>query len=113
MPFFTCFKGDSDPESHLRHFKSLMILYKAKDALMWKVFAMTLREAAQDWFHTLPSRSINSFKELTYIFTKEYTSYRMIKKNPNHLFNLRKKPNESLQGYIKRFKAEKQHRRVR
>ncbi|XP_021804470.1 uncharacterized protein LOC110748819 [Prunus avium] len=106
-PSFTCFKGDSDPESHLKHFKSLMILYKAKDALMCKVFAITLRGAAQDWFHTLPSGSINSFKELAYVFTKEYTSYRTIKKNPDHLYNLRKKPNESLRDYIKRFKAEK------
>ncbi|CAL8168199.1 unnamed protein product [Prunus armeniaca] len=84
-PSFTCFKGDSDPESHLKHFKSLMILYKAKDALMCKV----------------------SFKELTYVCTKEYTSYRTIKKNPDHLFNMRKKPDESLRDYIKRFKAEK------
>ncbi|XP_020426613.1 uncharacterized protein LOC109950876 [Prunus persica] len=68
---------------------------------------MTLRGAAQDWFHTLPSGSINSFKELTYVFTKEYTSYRTIKKNPDHLFNLHKKPEESLRDYIKRFKAEK------
>ncbi|CAL9029738.1 unnamed protein product, partial [Prunus brigantina] len=47
-PSITRFKGDSDPESHLRHFKSAMILYKADDALMCKVFTMTLRGAAQD-----------------------------------------------------------------
>ncbi|CAL8148175.1 unnamed protein product [Prunus armeniaca] len=74
-PSFTHFKGDSDPESHLKHFKSVMILHKADDALMCKVFVMTLRGATQDWFHTLPSGSISSFKELTYVFTKEYTSY--------------------------------------
>ncbi|CAL8993981.1 unnamed protein product [Prunus brigantina] len=106
-PLFTHFKGDSDPESHLKHFKSVMILHKADDALMCKAFAMTLRGAAQDWFHTLPSGSINSFKELAYVFTKEYTSYRTIKKNPDHLFNLRKKSDESIRDYIKRFKAEK------
>ncbi|XP_021819582.1 uncharacterized protein LOC110761422 [Prunus avium] len=106
-PSFTYFKGDSDPESHLKHFKSVMILHKADDALMCKEFAMTLRGAAQDWFHTLPSESISSFKELAYVFTKEYTSYRMIKKNPDHLYNLRKKSDESLRDYIKRFKAEK------
>ncbi|CAL8160221.1 unnamed protein product [Prunus armeniaca] len=106
-PFFTCFKGDSDPESHLKHFKSLMILYKAEDVLMCKVFAMTLQRAAQDWFHTLLFGSISSFKELAYVFTKEYTSYRSIKKNPDHLFNLHKKSNESLRDYIKRFKAER------
>ncbi|XP_008229038.1 PREDICTED: uncharacterized protein LOC103328428 [Prunus mume] len=78
-----------------------------EDALRVEVFAMTLQRAAQDWFHTLPSGSISSFKELAYVFTKEYTSYRTIKKNPDHLFNLLKKPNESIRDYIKRFKAEK------
>ncbi|CAL2254393.1 unnamed protein product [Prunus armeniaca] len=105
-PSFIHFKGDSDPESHLKHFKSVMFLHKADYALMCKVFTMTLRGAAQDWFHTLPSRSISSFKELAYVFTKEYTSYRMIKKNPDHLYNLCKKSDESLRDYIKRFKAE-------
>ncbi|KAI5317924.1 hypothetical protein L3X38_037631 [Prunus dulcis] len=75
-----------------KHFKSVMILYKANDALMCKVFAMTLRGAAQDWFHILPSGSISSFKELAYVLTKEYTSYRMIKKNLDHLYSLRKSP---------------------
>ncbi|CAL8120468.1 unnamed protein product [Prunus armeniaca] len=63
---------------------------------------MTLRGAAQDWFHTLLSGSISNFKELAYIFTKKYTSYWTIKKN-----NLHKKSDESLRDYIKRFKAEK------
>ncbi|CAL2228917.1 unnamed protein product [Prunus armeniaca] len=48
MPLFTHFKGDSDLKSHLKHFKSVMILYKADDALMCKAFAMALRGAAQD-----------------------------------------------------------------
>ncbi|CAL8155470.1 unnamed protein product [Prunus armeniaca] len=36
-PSFIYFKGDSNPKSHLKHFKSLMILYKAEDTLMCKV----------------------------------------------------------------------------
>ncbi|XP_034197137.1 uncharacterized protein LOC117612560 [Prunus dulcis] len=107
-PSFTHFKGDSDPESHLKHFKSIMIFYKANDVLMCKVFAMTLLGVAQDWLHTLPSGSISSFEELVYVFNKEYTFYRTIKKNPDHLFNLQKKHDESLRDYIKRFKAERQ-----
>ncbi|CAL9010519.1 unnamed protein product [Prunus brigantina] len=106
-PSFTHFKGDFDPESHLKHFKSIMIFYKANDVVMCKVFAMTLQGAAQDLFHSLPSGSISSFKELAHVFTKEYTSYRTIKKNPDHLFNLQKKDDESLRDYIKRFKAER------
>ncbi|CAL9006660.1 unnamed protein product [Prunus brigantina] len=33
----------------------------------------------------------------------------MIKKNPSHLLNQRKKPDQSLRDYIKRFKAEKEN----
>ncbi|CAL8152784.1 unnamed protein product [Prunus armeniaca] len=84
-----------------------MILYKADNALMCKVFATTLRGAAQDWFHTLLSASIGNFKEFAIIFTKEYTSYKTVRKHADHLFNLRKKPDESLRDYLRRFKAEK------
>ena len=41
------------------------------------------------------------------IFTKKYTSYWKIKKNPDHLFNVHKKSDESLRDYIKRFKVER------
>ncbi|KAI5338102.1 hypothetical protein L3X38_017373 [Prunus dulcis] len=71
--------------------------------------ALKRQHGAHDWFHTLPSGSIRSFKELAFLFTKEYTSYRMIKKNPNYLFNLFKKHDESLGEYIKRLKAEKEN----
>ncbi|CAL8124070.1 unnamed protein product [Prunus armeniaca] len=54
-----------------------------------------------------PSETLQNFKELAYVFTKEYTYYWTIKKNPDHPYNLRKKSDESLQDYIKRFKAEK------
>ncbi|CAL2245854.1 unnamed protein product [Prunus armeniaca] len=34
----------------------------------------------------MPYRSISYFKELAFIFTKEYTSYEMIKKQVDHLW---------------------------
>ncbi|CAL2245212.1 unnamed protein product [Prunus armeniaca] len=76
-----------------------MILYKVDDTLICKVLEMTLRGAAQDWLHTLPSASIDSFKEFALIFTNEYTSYQMVRKQPNYIFNLHKKLDESLRDY--------------
>ncbi|XP_070675803.1 uncharacterized protein [Malus domestica] len=84
-----------------------MTLYPNNDALMCKIFSMTLYGKAQDWFHTLPPRSIRNFNELSLIFTKEYSSYHSIKKKSNHLFNMKNDPNESLCIYVKRFKAKK------
>ncbi|KAM1382026.1 hypothetical protein ACFX2F_034547 [Malus domestica] len=107
MPHFTSFKGDGDPERHLKHYRSAMVLYRNNDALMCKIFATTLQGEAQDWFHTLPARSIQNFDDLSLVFTKEYSSYRSIKKKSDHLFNVKKNPKESLRDYVKRFKAEK------
>ncbi|KAM2328150.1 hypothetical protein ACFXTH_014644 [Malus domestica] len=80
MPHFTSFKGDEDPERHLKRYRSAMILYRNNDELMCKIFATTLQGEAQDWFYTLPPQSIRNFYELSLVFTKEYSSYRSIKK---------------------------------
>ena len=107
MPHFTSFKGDEDPERHLKRYRSAMILYRNNDDLMCKIFATTLQGEAQDWFYTLPPQSIRNFYELSLVFTKEYSSYRSIKKKSDHLFNVKKNPKESLRDYVRRFKAEK------
>ncbi|XP_070672074.1 uncharacterized protein [Malus domestica] len=106
-PYFTPFKGDGDSERHLKHYRSTMVLYRSNDALMCKIFTTTLQGEAQDWFHTLPPRSIQSFDDLSLVFTKEYSSYRSIKKKSDYLFNVKKNPKESLRDYMKRFKAKK------
>ncbi|KAM2194544.1 hypothetical protein ACFX1R_028667 [Malus domestica] len=107
MPHFTSFKGDEDPERHLKRYRSAMILYRNNDELMCKIFATTLQGEAQDWFYTLPPQSIRDFYELSLVFTKEYSSYRSIKKKSDHLFNVKKNPKESLRDYVRRFKVEK------
>ncbi|KAM1094640.1 hypothetical protein ACFX13_009746 [Malus domestica] len=78
-----------------------------QNAFMCKIFATTLQGKSQDWFHTLPPTSIRSFDDLSLVFTKEYPSYRSIKKKSDHLFNVKKNLKESLRDYIKRFKAKK------
>ena len=107
MPHFTSFKGDGDLERHLKHYRSAIVLYRNNDALMCKIFANTLQGEALDWFHTLPPWSIQNFDDLSLVFTKEYSSYRSIKKKSNHLFNVKKTSKESLRDYVKKFKAEK------
>nr|XP_008357445.2 uncharacterized protein LOC103441260 [Malus domestica] len=107
MPHFIPYKGDEDPDRHLKHYRSTMILYRNNDALMCKIFATTLQGKAQDWFHTLPPQSIWSFNELSFVFTKEYSSNRSIKKTFDHLFSIVKDPWETIRNYVKRFKAEK------
>ncbi|XP_068313759.1 uncharacterized protein [Pyrus communis] len=107
MPYFTSFKGDGNPERHLKHYRSVMILCRNNDDLMCKIFTTTLQGKAQDWLDTLPPQYIRSFDEFSLVFTEVYSSYRLIKKNFYHLFNVKKNPNKSFCDYVKRFKAEK------
>ncbi|KAM2524373.1 hypothetical protein PS1_031100 [Malus domestica] len=107
MPHFTPYKGDEDPDRHLKHYCSTMILYRNNDARICKIFATTLQGEAQDWFHTLPPQSIRSFNELSFVFIKEYSSNRSIKRTSEHLFNIVKDPRETIHYYVRRFKAEK------
>ncbi|KAM1296089.1 hypothetical protein ACFX2H_015803 [Malus domestica] len=74
-----------------------MILYRNNDDLMCKIFATTLQGEVQAWFYTLSPQSIRNFDKLSLVFTKEYSSYCSIKKNPN----------ESLRDYVRMFKTEK------
>ncbi|KAM1296822.1 hypothetical protein ACFX2F_023844 [Malus domestica] len=59
---------------------------------MCKIFATALQGEAQDWFHTLPPRSIRSFDDLSLVFTKEYSSYCSIKKKIRSLIQREEKP---------------------
>ncbi|XP_070669137.1 uncharacterized protein [Malus domestica] len=49
MPHFIPYKGDEDPDRHLKYYCSTMILYRNNDSLMCKIFATTLQgEATSD-----------------------------------------------------------------
>ncbi|KAM2122632.1 hypothetical protein ACFX1Q_020283 [Malus domestica] len=107
IPHFTSFKEDKDPERHLKRYRNAMILYRNNNDLMCKIFTTTLQGEAQDWFCILPLQSIRNFYELSLVFTKEYSSYRSIKKKSDHLFDVKKNPKELLRDYVRRFKVEK------
>ncbi|CAN6705134.1 unnamed protein product [Malus baccata var. baccata] len=81
MPHFIPYKGDEDPDRHLKYYRSTMILYRNNNAFMCKIFATTLQG--------------------------EYSSNRSIKRTSNHLFNIVKDPRETICDYVKRFKVEK------
>ncbi|XP_068329734.1 uncharacterized protein [Pyrus communis] len=106
MPHFTPYKEDEDLDQHLKHYRITMIFYGNNYALMCKIFATTLQGEVQDWFHTLPSQLIQSFNELSLVFTKEYSSNHLIKKTSNHLFSIVKGPWETIYDYVKRFNVE-------
>ncbi|CAL9004768.1 unnamed protein product [Prunus brigantina] len=64
-PSITAFKGDSDPESHLRHFKSTIILYKADDTLIATHFGTMIESPQRKLASKLTTRRSGQAKRAT------------------------------------------------
>ncbi|CAN6707442.1 unnamed protein product [Malus baccata var. baccata] len=82
MPHFISYKGDEDPNRHLKYYRSTMILYRNNDAFMCKTFTTTLQG-------------------------EEYSCNRSIKRTSDHLFSIVKDHRDTIRDYVKRFKIEK------
>lgn len=56
LPFVEKYGGSIDPIKHLRFFIDAMAVY-CSDELVWcRVFSLSLKEEALDWFHSLTQR---------------------------------------------------------
>ncbi|WVZ15676.1 hypothetical protein V8G54_013242 [Vigna mungo] len=70
FPFVEKYGGLADPVKHLRSFVDAMAVYSS-DKLVWcRVFSLTLKEEAIDWFHSLQPRTIDSFATLRQLFSQ-------------------------------------------
>ncbi|RVW28617.1 hypothetical protein CK203_100865 [Vitis vinifera] len=80
VPKFTTYDGTSDPFNHIMHYRQLMTLNIGNDALLYKVFLVSLYGQALLWFHLLPNNSMNNFRDLSEAFVGHYlcsTCYNM------------------------------------
>ena len=65
---FTMYNGRIDPVEHVSHFNQRMAIHSKNEVLICKVFLSSLGLVAMRWFDGLGAGSIDSFKELTWVF---------------------------------------------
>ncbi|XP_028088139.1 uncharacterized protein LOC114288747 [Camellia sinensis] len=70
---------------------------------MCKVFPSSLGETGLRWFDRLPAGSIYGWKQLSEEFLARFVSNTKIPKEPDTLFGLRKKQEETLRNYARRY----------
>ncbi|XP_021623825.1 uncharacterized protein LOC110623204 [Manihot esculenta] len=61
-----------NPQEHILNYKMFMELQTLSDALMCKVFPITLTGPARAWFNSLKAGSIKSFGDLANIFISRF-----------------------------------------
>ena len=104
MPSFAMCDGSTYPYDHMLHFNQTMILRAGNDRLLCKVFLASLKGPALAWFHKLPRRSINSFKELWTAFISQYLCSIQQKGNISSLQAILKREDESIRDFTRRFR---------
>ncbi|XP_050242528.1 uncharacterized protein LOC126691547 [Quercus robur] len=106
MPQIESYDGVKDPLDHLETFKTLMHLQGVPDEIMCRVFPTTLKGPAKVWFSRLTPNSINTFKELSALFTSHFICGHRYKKSTACLMNIKQREDETLRAYITRFNKE-------
>lgn len=66
------YEGKTDLYDHLDNFRYAMEAKGANEATRCRVFPMTLKGPAINWFKKLPSGSISSFADLAKVFLNQH-----------------------------------------
>ncbi|GKA38004.1 reverse transcriptase domain-containing protein [Tanacetum coccineum] len=74
-----------------------------------KMFRQTLSGSARNWFDSLDPKSVDGFEELSSKFLEEFSQQKRYDKDPTEIHGIKRKPNEGLQAFMDRFKAESAH----
>ena len=100
---FKQFDGKFDPVDHIFNFQHKMALETRNEAILCKVFSITLTGPSLSWFKQLPEKLIDSFEELYTQFIKQYNSNRHQQKTMADLHHLVQNKDETPQQYLARF----------
>lgn len=95
--------GSSDPIKHLRSFVHAMVVYSSDDLVWCRVFSLSLKEEALDWFHSLQPGTIDNFVVLRQLFTQQYASSKTPGVTYTTLVRMRQGRDESLELFMDRF----------
>ncbi|KAK8957866.1 hypothetical protein KSP39_PZI001377 [Platanthera zijinensis] len=105
-PEMTYYTGKDDPVQHLQLFEEAVSIRPMTDAFKCRLFAITLKDKARDWFHQLPARSIYGFKDLSQSFQLRFSASKKRRKSPESIFLIRQRAEESLAQYVDTFQEE-------
>ncbi|KAK8947213.1 hypothetical protein KSP39_PZI007465 [Platanthera zijinensis] len=98
--------GKDDPLQHLQWFEDAVSIRPMTDAFKCRLFAITLKDKARDWFHQLPTGSIYCFEDLSRSFQLRFSTSKKRKRNPESIFLIKQRADESLAQYVDRFQEE-------
>ncbi|KAK8923701.1 hypothetical protein KSP39_PZI019443 [Platanthera zijinensis] len=90
-PEMSYYSGRGDPVHHIQWFEDMVSIRQMSDGFKCRLFAITLREKAREWFHQLPTGSVYCFEDLRRGFMLRFTTSRKRKKEAESLFRVKQR----------------------
>ena len=102
QPTFSLYNGRTDPMEHVSHFNQKMAVHSKDEALMCKIFPLSLGSMAMKWFNGLRN-SIDSFKKLTQSFGTRFITCSRVPLPLGSLLSMSMREGETLKAYSDRY----------
>ena len=106
VPSINSYDGRGDPTAHIEGFQAHPFLHSIPDEIACRVFTLTLKREAHEWFDSLGFESIDNFDTLKHHFLNQFSAIRKGKQHHVSLFSLVQRKTESLEDFIERFGQE-------
>nr|GEW67008.1 reverse transcriptase domain-containing protein [Tanacetum cinerariifolium] len=100
------YDGTGDPEDHVKIFQSTTQVERWAMPTWCHMFNSTLIGAVRVWFDELPSKSIDSYKDLKAAFLAYFMQQKKYVKDPVEIHNIKQKDGETIEDFMKQFKVE-------
>lgn len=97
------YDGTTNPDEYLNTFLTQANLYTNDNAILCRVFPMSLKGSALMWYRGFPSRSINSFDTLVGRFSSQYATSRSHRVTSAVLASLHLIDDEPLHKFMDKF----------
>ena len=98
-PPFISYDGKINPVEHVGHYIHMMSLHTHNDALMCKVFPLSLGPTAVRWFNGLRKGSIHSFVELIQEFGAQFITCSQVPQPVDVLLSMKMRVGKTLCNY--------------
>ena len=102
-PPFNFYDRKTDPVEHVNHYIQMMSLHSYNDALMCKVFPLSLGPTALRWFNGLRKGSIHSFAKLIQEFGVRFMTYSRMPQPVDTLPSMKMEAGETLCNFTSRY----------
>ena len=102
-PLFNSYDGKADLVEHVSHYIHMMSLHTHNDALMCKVFPLSLGSTALRWFNGLQKGSICNFAELIQEFGARFVTCSRVPQPVDALLSIKMGVGETLRSYASRY----------